>query len=202
MAVKCIHYAHLVTRFRELCEKFVNAEVQAELADLANFAADLDRIAAFRLLFHAEVETFLEEKARERLLGLEEAISGGSWHRNNPHLLSLYLVCGSYIQDSEDRFDSDLQDHFRKVISAARKRIKENNGIKAQAFAFLSVSAGKSLDEIDATTSAMLNSFGKDRGEVAHNSAARSRTISAPSVERSNAAEIVNALSSYFDVEE
>jgi len=202
MATRCAHYAHLALRFRELCAKFIDAEVAAEDADLAGFIPDLDKIAAFRLLLHAEVETFLEEKAKEKLLALERDIKSAVWHRNNPQILSLYLLTGNYISKSDFIADDALRDHFFQLIGSARKKIKENNGIKEQSFIFLSVIAGKSLDEIDVTTSAMLNSFGKNRGDVAHNSAVRSKTLLSPFSERKNGEAIVYALSSYFDLEE
>jgi hypothetical protein len=200
MPTTCSHYAHLASRFEQLCGKFLESEIASETADPVGFSADLDKLAAFRLLFHAEVETFLEEKAKEALLKLESDISTGRWHHNNPHLLSLYLVVGKCIPERDDLVDADLRAHFSQVITTARTKIKENNGIRAQSFAFLSVAAGKTMDDLDATLSAMLHSYGKDRGEVAHGSAARSRTLSAPSAERFAASAIFTQIGSYFDV--
>lgn len=189
-------------RFRELCLKFLDPEIRSESADPVGYSPDLDKLAAFRLLFHAEVETFLEEKAKQVLLVLETKISTGRWHRSSPHIMSLYLLVRNYLVDRDEISDAEVKSHFLNVIVSARSRVKENNGIKAQSFSFLSVAAGKALDEVDATLSAMLNSYGKDRGEVAHGSAARSRSLNAPSAEKASADAIVNQIGSYFDLSE
>jgi hypothetical protein len=94
----------------------------------------------------------------------------------------------------------DLRNATKAAVGTARGQVKKNNGIKSPSFAFLSVAAGKTLDEIDSTISSTLNSYGKDRGEVAHGSAARSRTIYGPSLEKASAQSIVQGLSHYFDV--
>lgn len=200
MAIKCGHYEHLGRRFQNLCTKFLDPEIAAESADPAGYNPDLDFLAAFRLLFHAEVETFLEEKAKEKLSQLEVDIKSGAWHGANPQLLSLYLVLKNYVQETEDLGDIDLRKHFVKIIGSARSRVKENNGIKSQSFLFLSVAAGKSLDCIDVALSSTLNSYGKDRGEVAHGSAARSHSLTAPSTEKATGKNIVSELATYFDV--
>lgn len=200
MPTKCSHYAHLTSRFVELCKKFLDDEVLEELTDPASFSPDLDKLAAFRLLFHAEVEIFLEAKASDELERLKAGLATGSWHRQHPNILSLYLLVRNFIVKNEDLTDSDLINHFYQIIGAARSRIKNNNGIKADAFTFLSVAAGKPLDEIDATLLSTLNSYGKDRGEVAHGTVARAHSLAAPSAEKTSGSNIVKGLGVYFDV--
>lgn len=201
MPTKCSHYGHLVSRFAEITEKFLDFELKAEAANPATYNPDLDKLAAFRLLFHAEVETFLEEKAKQGLNRLESDINSGLWHRKNSNIFSLYLLVKNFLQDREEISDQDVKVHYLSIIGSARGRIKDNHGIKSQSFQFLAVSFGKALDEIDATLSAILNSYGKDRGEVAHSSASRSRSLSAPSSERSSASAIVNQIAAFYDVE-
>lgn len=201
MPSKCTHFAHLSARFSELSAKFVDGQVAAELANPSTYLADLDELAAFRLLFHAEVETFLEAKAAEGLSSLESSVNaGGAWRRAFPHVLCLLLAVQAQLPVRELAAEADITALVKSAIASGRAMIKKNNGIKAQAFAFLSIAAGKTLDEVDSTLSSTLNSYGVNRGEVAHGSAVRSRSIASPSSEKSAARTIVDSLALYFDV--
>lgn len=204
MAAECTHFAHLRERFEELCRKFLDDGIAEEMADPAAFMPDLDAIAAFRLLFHAEVETFLEAKALEKVGSVQAAIAGSTWQRSNPNLLSLYLLARNFLQiEGEGELtDSDLRKHFSEVMGTVRARVKKNNGIKSESFIFLSVAAGKALDEIDVTLSSTLNSYGRGRGDVAHRSAVKVRSLQAPSSEKNSADTIVRGLGTYFAVDE
>lgn len=200
MPQSCVHFRLLEQRCNQLIAKFLDAEIAAENSDPLTFVSDLDRLAAFRLLFHAEVETFLEEKAKEGLFSLERDIASGAWGRKNPNALALYLRCSCYLAKPGEADATSLAKHFADVISAARTLISENNGIKERSFVTLAVMAGKSMDEIDSALASTLNSYGTDRGEVAHRSATKSRTLMAPTVEKLAAVSIVSGLSSFFDV--
>lgn len=200
MATRCGHFAHLCSRYSELCSKFLNDEVRAEIDSPGSFLCDLDKLAAFRLLFHAEVETFLEARAIDQLSLIQTDINKGVWQKQHPSILSLYLLVQNFIQSDNGLTDSELKPHFNKVIGSARAKVKKNNSIKADAFTFLSVAAGKSLDEIDATLLSTLNSYGRDRGDVAHSSVTRVRSLAAPSAEKAVSEDIVDQLAAYFDV--
>lgn len=200
MASPCVHFRHLKRRCEELIVKFLEPEIVAEQADPLTFVPDLDRLAAFRLLFHAEVETFLEEKAKEGLSSLERDIASGRWGRANPNALALYLRCGPYLSKPSDADATSLAEHFGGVIAAARSLVSDNNGIKEKSFVMLAVAAGKAIDEIDAALASTLSSYGRSRGEVAHHSATRSRTLTAPSAEKLAAVTIVSGLGLFYDV--
>lgn len=200
MPTKCKHYEHLTARFGALCSKFLDEGIAEEFASPGVFVPDLDKLAAFRLLFHAEIETFLEAKAIDQIALIQSDIDRGSWHRAHPCILSLYLLTQNYLQKCDGMTDEELKGHFFNVLSKARSRIRENNGIKADAFTFLSVAAGVPLDEIDATLLLSLTSYGKNRGEVAHATVTRARSLSAPSAEKKDAQDIVTQLGSYYDV--
>lgn len=200
MPRSCVYFRHLEQRCNDLVAKFLDSEIAAEKADPLTFTPDLDRLAAFRLLFHAEVETFLEEKAKEGLASLERDIASGTWGRANPNALGLYLRCGQYLAKPSEADALQVASHFASVVAAARTLVSENNGIKERSFATLAVAAGKAVDEIDSALASTLNSYGADRGEVAHRSAIKSRTLLAPSAEKLAAENIVNGLSAFYDV--
>lgn len=86
------------------------------------------------------------------------------------------------------------------LIRAGEQVIADNNGVKGSSFFQLSVMAGKMPDEIDGALGASLTSYGKSRGDVAHKSVVRVRTLRAPSAEAKDAADLVRDLAAYFDV--
>lgn len=194
VASTCPLYSGLETRIGELKQKFLFDQIQAEASD-PSFIADLDRLAAFRLLVHAEIEEYLESKAKEGLEKLERSFNGGCQAiRENLCIIVIGAVLGKIA-----KFDTTQWGGFAKeVISAARAAISDNNGIKEGAFFQLAVFCGKMPDEIDATLSSALNAYGKSRGDVAHKSVSRVRTIRAPSAESKDADDILINLRAFF----
>src|SRR3990167_1522602 len=92
MAKSCPHFKLLQDRLAELSTKFVADQAAAENADPATFQPDLDRLAAFRLLIHAEIEDFLEVKAKENIAAIYARLNSASWMRQSPELLPLAIA--------------------------------------------------------------------------------------------------------------
>ncbi|MFY1908812.1 hypothetical protein ACOTCW_24145 [Achromobacter xylosoxidans] len=202
MPSQCSHFAHLEARLVDLRVKFLDDQIESETTDPATFSPDLDRIAAFRLLIHAEIEDFLERKAKENLdkINIQLVTSTSGSFRLFPELFYIATVAKNPL-DLEHVFDpAYLKSHISQIIGTARGIIKENNGIKEDSFSKLSVFAGKTVDEIDSTLSASLNSYGKNRGDVAHQSTKHSSTMNAPSTEFASAKGLVEGLALYFDL--
>lgn len=202
MATKCAHFAHLEARLSDLRVKFLDAQINDEIENPITFSPDLDSIAAFRLLIHAEIEDFLERKAKENLdridAQLVKSTIGSS--RLFPELFYIATVANRPL-DHKCAFDVySLKIYISNVIGTAKGLIRDNNGIKEASFSTLSVLAGKTADEVDSTLSASLNSYGKSRGDVAHQSTRHSTTINAPSAEFSSAKDLVDGLALYFDL--
>lgn len=201
MPTKCRLFLALDDRVQELSKKFLDDQVQSEATDPAGFQPDLDRLAAFKLLVHAEIEEFLEEKASENLAMIRGEIRQGS-----PCMkaASGLLVAGILLDrpwPSSKGFDgSRLADYIDEIISAGMRAITENNGVKQASFVLLSILSGKALDEIDSILASNLNSYGSDRGDIAHRSVKRSRTLLAPSAEKLTALALISSIGSYYDV--
>jgi len=201
MPMPCPHFRLLDQRVNELSRKFIDDQARDELANPATFQPDLDQIAAYRLLVHAEIEDFLESRAKDNIATIEARIKmGAAWMRQSPELLALAIsLKHSFLL--QDAHDLTIHTNFiNKLLASARRAISDNNGIKSQSFVFLSLCAGKTLDEIDFILSASLNSYGKDRGDVAHKSVTHSTTLQAPSAEVGTARMLVNQIANYFDV--
>ena len=201
MPKSCAHFKHLSERVEALSEKFVNDQVANELADPIGFQPDLDRLAAYRLLVHAEIEQFLEAKATENILEIKALAAGSTaWMRAKPALLLLAIALSRPLPSHENLDVTKFGVYVRELIAGAKSAISENNGVKSASFLKLSIFAGKTIDEIDEVLSASLNSYGKDRGDVAHKSAVHSRSLNAPSMEQATAKQLVAQISQYFDV--
>lgn len=198
MSKACPLYAHLKERLVELSQKFLDDQIANESADPIGFQPDLDRLAAFRLLMHAEIEDFLERKAKENLSAISSTMLAEKSLIAFPELFSIAAALKRPFEN-RDIFDLAIfKSEVTALINSAKLVIAENNGIKEKSFNTLSVLAGKSIDQIDSTLSASLNSYGKDRGEVAHQSAVRANSINAPSAELGSAQNLVTELGNYF----
>lgn len=201
MPKSCNHFRLLEDRLLELSGKFVDDQVLAENNDPSNFVPDLDRLAAYRLLIHAEVEDFLEQKAIENLDSvINRKVGGLPWMRFSPEMIFMVIAQKKQLPNTELLEAGAFSSFIDELLVSSRAAISANNGVKSASFVLLSVLAGKMVDEIDGSLSATLNSYGRDRGDVAHKSVTRSRTISAASAELNSAKAIVQGLGAYYDV--
>lgn len=198
----CSHFHKLETRVASLIEKFVEDQVANELAEPGSHLPDTDRLAAFRLLTHAEIEEFLEAKAKEGLDKLKNDLSKPSMTFSS--VLNIFpLACALDVKLSctwpyeSEKFQKEASTVTRK----ADESITKNNGVKGESFFLLSLISGKLPDEVDQTLGTSLTSYGKGRGDVAHKSAAGVRTLRAPSAEKKAVKDLVQQLATYFNVE-
>lgn len=197
----CLHFRDLETRIQALTAKFVVDQLAAEAADPMTHVPDLDRLAAFRLLAHAEVEEFLEAKAKEGLVALTASISVSAGKVSTfPEVFVLAYALGKQFTVSWPFDPAKFLTEVHETVRAAEKAIAENNGVKGTSYFLLSLMAGKYPDEIDPSLGASLTSYGKSRGDVAHHSVARVRTFLAPSAEAKAINDLAKALASYFGV--
>ncbi len=191
----CRHIPALRARIAALRTKFVDAQLATERADPLSFTPDRDNLAAFRLLVHAEFEDYLETKARDGLVDIETAFSGGqNTVRQNLNVLVIAMLLSHQLRFELPNWKMDVNE----LLRAARQWIGKNNGIKDASFTMLSVFSGKMPDEVDGALSASLSTYGSSRGDVAHRSTARVTTIQAPSAEAQAVEDLVNGLDNYF----
>lgn len=199
MSAACSHYEHLKARLDELRSKFLGDELRKELQEPLTFSPDIDKIAAFKLLFHAEIEMFLEEKARERVLLIEKLIKNSQpWQRDNPQFFALQHLLGCGDTLPKEFKQEQILAQLAQLLGRAKKAISENKGVKETSFVTLSLIAGKTTEEISAAITATLNSIGTERGEIAHRSVPRTSVIRAPSAEDHSATSLVAELGAYF----
>ena len=192
-------YDELKRRVDELRVQFVDFDVPI---DRDPTRQELSNIAAFKLLAHAEIQTYVEDRISECL-----GQSFQMWQQDRKVsrcLLGLVLRWAGPIAE-RDHFSTShngpsVDELMNRCLSSARDEISSNNSIKREAFSRLASSAGFLAQELDGTLLAELESFGKTRGELAHKAVGKVRVLNAPSVEAQAAKNIVELLEQ-FDVE-
>jgi len=191
----------LQDRLDELTLKFMKDQVDAESLDPTGFQPDLDQLAAFRLLVHGEIEDFLEAKAKDNVTAISARIASNSpWMRQSPELLAVAIALKKALPGQDHLEQVKFASFVGDLLNSARSAITDNNGVKTPSFVLLSLLSGKTIEEIDGVLSNSLNSYGKNRGDVAHKSVTHSTTLNAPSTELATAQSLVQEIAKFHDV--
>lgn len=121
-----------------------------------------DRARGFRVLAHAEIESFLEDISKEKM---KEAAR--TWKRERqPTQAILSLIACYQARSGKETVDSVVDDAMRQYSSDVRN----NHGVKEENFMRLLRPVGIDTGGVDPTWLTNLNEFGKLRGEAAHSS--------------------------------
>lgn len=142
----------------------------------------LDRVRAFRVLAHAEIEYFIEKA----ILDLVEREYDDWKSSKKPAYVVICLIAAtkSGWQDIESmreglatldapkikKDDSSIQEWIERAMEQFRKIVEENNGIKSRDLKRLLMPVGIALSDLDQVWLNDMNSFGGQRGFVAHTS--------------------------------
>ncbi|HBQ0382059.1 TPA: hypothetical protein L7I84_002563 [Klebsiella variicola] len=143
----------------------------------------LDMAKGYRLLTHAEFESYLEDVSKETVLfALRE------WKKNKKPSITIVSFLAAYhscwaVGDEQNnqelislsRARTNPKESLSEIMSVASKqfmdKISANNGIKAKNFKSLIFPTGIDIDELEPDMLPKLDSFGSKRGEIAHLSA-------------------------------
>tara|TARA_Y100000815_G_scaffold271473_1_gene298118 strand:- start:1252 stop:1842 length:591 start_codon:yes stop_codon:yes gene_type:complete len=148
-----------------------------------------DRARGYRLLVHAEIESYLEDVSRE---AVTQAIR--DWKVNKKPSSIIISFLASYhsswsvteeikneelIQIAKSR--KNAKDSVVEVIDVAQRqftqKLKDNHGIKDKNFKTLILPTGIDIGSLDQTWLTNIDSFGTKRGEVAHKAKRAQGTI-------------------------
>jgi hypothetical protein len=140
---------------------------------------ELDSARGYRLLVHAEFESYLEDISKDVVT---KAIS--KWKNNKTPSTTLIAFLALYHSSwnvNDEVTNNEIieiaksrknKDSVEKVIELAQsqftQKIKDNHGIREKNFKTLILPTGIDLCDLDGTWLANLDSFGGLRGEVAH----------------------------------
>jgi hypothetical protein len=164
------------------------------------------RAISFRILVHAEVEQFIEERGYELF---DEAWKAWESHRVPSRTLSSLLAFSGFTMCTPpssvgavgkidcDNMDAQLnraKNHWKNEV------YKKNNGVKETNVLDLLLPLGIDGKILDTTLLADLNSFGGRRGAVAHKSSVRVGSFADPKDEFNQAKQLVAALVSIDDL--
>jgi hypothetical protein len=162
------------------------------------FMRQHDLARGFRLLAHAEIEAYLEDRAREVSLAAVQKFQAN----NKPHVVILSLLAWKIIQSEpnekylRDHF-AGHHDHIENVLNAANNRyqglIRQNHGIREDNVLSLLLPIGFTAAQIDPAWLSTMNSFGRTRGETAHTSFTPTQLVD-PGTEKNTVAELVDGL--------
>ncbi|WP_339856674.1 HEPN domain-containing protein [Pseudohongiella acticola] len=139
-----------------------------------------DRARGYRLLAHAEFESYLEDVSREVIT---RAVR--EWKRNKrpTQIIVSFLASFHSSWSVSDELNNEqiielakkrnIKDSVDEIINLAQnqfaRKLKDNHGVKDKNFKTLILPTGVDISALDPTWLTSLDSFGAKRGEVAHN---------------------------------
>jgi hypothetical protein len=163
-----------------------------------------DLARGFRLLAHAEIEAYLEDRAKEISL---EAVRRFQSNRK-PHAVTLSLVAHCIVQgELTDKYlkekYTNQSDHLDAAVIAANNtyqyRLIQNHGIREDNILSLLLPVGFKVTEIEQAWLSQMNSFGKIRGETAHTSFAPTKLVD-PKTEQTTVSQLIAGLQQIDDI--
>lgn len=160
-----LRYSELSNRLAELEEHLITKEF-SEIGDYEEHVKDMAR--GYRLLAHAEIESYLEDVVRQIA---DKTLA--KWQASNIGSKELISVLAALKNDPEisDRQLSSLKTTEETVnysFVLFKKRITKNNGIKEKDVKALMSPIGFDIEALIPELVPLLDSFGTKRGEVAH----------------------------------
>ncbi|MBD2291943.1 hypothetical protein H6G06_00230 [Anabaena sphaerica FACHB-251] len=151
----------------------------------------LVRTLAYRVLAHAEIESYLEDRAWEVVLNAKRAWDAtGKTSRTLICLVGFSALTMDKPPDTLNKPSRVSQDDHDKRLKISKKIdsainnfrwVKDNNhGVKEANILALLLPIGIDSNDLDPAWLATMNTFGKERGLVAHSSATSYMTIQPP----------------------
>lgn len=160
----------------------------------------IDGIAGYFVLIHAELESYFEDRAIEVL-----DASLARWRQDRSLNRTLFGVMSYYAGERKGPPGSFDQTQFKdrnldtlvgSAVAQHRARISSNNGIREADVSGMLFPLGFSYSDLSTTLIASLDSFGTRRGNFAHRTLGRSTITIDPFVEANTVAEIIQELRS------
>ena len=163
---------------------------------------------AYRVLAHAEIESYLEDRVLEIA---QNALTFWNDKKTTLTLVFLFAFSGLTLDKPPDSLNpgqrsQNLDDKVKfdkklgKVFNSFCTAVKDNHGIREKNILLLLLPIGIDSEDIDVIWLQEMDSFGKKRGDFAHQSASKYKTEQPPDPE--NELKMVNRLVHGFSAEE
>jgi hypothetical protein len=145
---------------------------------------------AYRVLAHAEIEAYLEDRVREVVIDAKK--DWDNTGKTRRALICLLAFSGQMMDTPPNTLTptNSSQDAWEKKLKISKKLdsaitcfyrvIKQNHGVKEANILALLLPIGIDSDDLDSAWLATMNTFGEQRGLVAHSSATSYRTVQPP----------------------
>lgn len=172
------------TRFREMQARLTELRkhmLPSKFSPTGDYSdRQLDCARGYRVLVHAEIESYLEDVARE---AVTNAIRAWKSDRKPSMIIVSFLAAYHSGWDAKnERANEDIVELAKarsrvkntvdETIDIAQKQyiklVRDNQGVKENNFKGLILPLGVDFEKIDGTWLANLNNFGANRGETAH----------------------------------
>ncbi|MFN6325089.1 MAG: HEPN domain-containing protein [Aphanizomenon sp.] len=179
-------YITLRTQLDRLKDEFL-----PEISPTGSYSeSQLSRTAAYRVLAHAEIESYLEERAWEVVQNAKTIWDKSS--KNTRTLICLLGFSGLTMDKPPDTLtpqkgSKTVKEEKVKIskkidlaVESFQRVISQNHGVKEDHILSLLLPIGIDSDDLDPAWLATMNTFGEKRGLVAHKSATSYMTIQTP----------------------
>ena len=145
---------------------------------------------AYRVFAHAEIEAYLEDRVKE--VALDAKISWDNHGKTSHTLLSLLAFSGVFMDVPPDTLSPiqgskkvppekiKLDKKIELAVNCFMKTINQNHGLKEANILALLLPIGVDSSDLDLNLLVQLNTFGEQRGLVAHSSATSARMKQPP----------------------
>ncbi|WP_448309550.1 hypothetical protein [Pantoea sp. PGP6] len=188
-------FNEMTKRVKKLKGKYMARQIKKELANPLTYQHDPLHMAAYRLLVHAELEEYIEDKALETLSAIKlDVASNGFATTHLRNILAIAKQVEVPLAINEPYDEVDFKKVVSSIISEAEKAVSKNNGIKRDSFLKLALFAGHELASIDTLLISSMNTYGKNRGSVAHRGPRHVSNFLSPSAEVNDAENIIDRL--------
>jgi len=156
-----IFYKNLKKRILTLRKQFLDF-----LPNDSPLPKNQDAMRAFKLLVHAEIESYIEYA-----VGEVWSKCNTEWTKKKKVINPLSFL----ILYSSSRFDANdgqlsREDRINQILKSFKNLIENNNGIREKNIRLLVIPLGIDYSSIDQAWLAAIDSYGYARGLVAHNS--------------------------------
>lgn len=150
----------------------------------------LARTLAYRVLAHAEIESYLEDRAWEVVIDAKKVWDSTGKTRRT--LICLLGFSGLTMDEppetlSPKKGSKTVKEEKVKIdkkidlaIESFKRVIHQNHGVREDHILALLLPIGIDSDDLDPSWLATMNTFGENRGEIAHKSATSYKTIQPP----------------------
>ncbi|WP_071187291.1 HEPN domain-containing protein [Trichormus sp. NMC-1] len=152
--------------------------------------SQLSKTAAYRVFAHAEIEYYLEERAWEIVQNAKSLWD--TTGKTTRTLICLLGFSGLTMDEPPDTLtpkkgSKTVKEEKIKIskkidlaLESFKRVISQNHGVKEDHILALLLPIGIDSDDLDPAWLATMNTFGENRGKVAHKSATSYRTFQPP----------------------